>query len=97
MATDNARSNTCTEGFSSRHPNGANFTFCDGSVHFISDLIEFSNASLEYPPSGTWPGYCFTKPTKCTDKYPNTSADLDDFGVYQLLGIRNDNRPTPAL
>ena len=36
----------CTEGFSSPHPDGGHFAFCDGSVHFIADDIDFSNAGL---------------------------------------------------
>ncbi len=38
--------NSCGEGFSSSHPSGANFAFGDGSVHFISENIDFSNAGL---------------------------------------------------
>jgi prepilin-type processing-associated H-X9-DG protein len=36
---------TCGEGFDSSHPGGANFVFCDGTVHFISDNVQFSNGA----------------------------------------------------
>ena len=80
------RSNTCTEGFSSMHPGGAFFAFCDGSVHFINEDIEFDNAGLTTIDH-------FTRPQNFPSNYPNTNADLADFGTYQLLGIRADGQP----
>jgi prepilin-type N-terminal cleavage/methylation domain-containing protein/prepilin-type processing-associated H-X9-DG protein len=32
----------CDMGFKSRHPGGAQFTFCDGSVHYLNDTIDYT-------------------------------------------------------
>ena len=40
--------NSCTEGFSSAHPGGGNFLYCDGSVQSLNDDIAFSNAGVTF-------------------------------------------------
>ena len=34
---------SCDMGFKSEHPGGAMFAFCDGSVHFLSENIDYTN------------------------------------------------------
>ena len=72
-------SNVCTEGFSSAHPGGGYFTNCDGSVKFVSNDISFSNGGLS------------EQDITNNDTPPGYNVLL--LGVYQRLGIRNDEIP----
>ena len=68
--------NTCTEGFSSKHPGGGNFAFCDGSVTFINEDIEYNEAD-NYEEQGL--------------DYFQGVKNGKTIGAYQRLGVRNDD------
>src|SRR5262249_50116593 len=86
-ATSTLQSNNY-EAFSSRHAGGANYVFCDGSVHFISDNINFAfnDASTQDTRSNHGGEYLPAAGSNLYGLNPQT------MGVYQLLGIRNDGQ-----
>jgi prepilin-type N-terminal cleavage/methylation domain-containing protein len=73
---------TCPEGFSSAHPGGGFFAFCDGSVHFINDDISFSTMGNS--------AKCFVKEPggRCLSTF-----STQVIGVYQRLAWRDDGVP----
>jgi prepilin-type N-terminal cleavage/methylation domain-containing protein len=73
--------NTCTEGFSSKHAGGAFFAFCDASVRFVSDDINYHE--------------CFNSKTcYAAANHPSGGCRIrlgnDYIGVYQRLSWRDD-------
>jgi prepilin-type N-terminal cleavage/methylation domain-containing protein/prepilin-type processing-associated H-X9-DG protein len=70
---------TNMHGHSSDHPGGGNFCFADGSVHFISENIEFDNGGVN-DSTGTHADFV-------------QAASQGWMGLYQLLGVKNDGEP----
>jgi prepilin-type processing-associated H-X9-DG protein len=68
---------TQIHGFSSQHPGGAHFCFVDGSVHYLSDTIEFNAGGLASDNTGATIEFF-------------EAARQDQVGTYQLLGVIND-------
>jgi prepilin-type N-terminal cleavage/methylation domain-containing protein/prepilin-type processing-associated H-X9-DG protein len=66
---------------SSFHPAGANFAFCDGSVHFIKDSI----SSWPYNPATGYPNGVTSNSANGT----YTVVAGTQIGVYQQLSTRN--------
>ncbi|MEW4565422.1 DUF1559 domain-containing protein [Bremerella sp. JC770] len=67
-------------GFTSQHIGGGFFAYCDGSVQFISEDIEFDRNGQS---SGWYGGDAL---------YDAIYQNADGMGVYQLLGIRDDGQ-----
>jgi prepilin-type N-terminal cleavage/methylation domain-containing protein len=75
--------NMCTEGFSSPHPGGVFFAFCDASVHFISDDISAD------PLGGNQRDCTAIKSDPLTVRC-RSMINGATIGVYQRLAWRDD-------
>jgi hypothetical protein len=77
---------TCPEGFSSAHPGGGFFGFCDASVRFIKDDISFDMAGNDK----TCYAIKASSTVACKGTNPSTGVSI---GVYQRLSWRDDEVP----
>ncbi|MHB9079506.1 MAG: H-X9-DG-CTERM domain-containing protein [Pirellulaceae bacterium] len=57
----------------------ANFCFVDGSVHFLPDTIDSRDGGVDSGNAGTHDAFCM-------------AASNNLVGLYQLLGVMNDQQ-----
>ncbi len=74
---------TNIHGFSSHHPGGSTFCFCDGSVHFLADTIDSRAGGIDSGNAGNHIDFCHAAAAKLV-------------GLYQLLGVRDDQQPVTS-
>ena len=85
IAWNSGNRDGCYEGFSSMHPNGANFALADGSVRFVSNNIEFK--------TGTGRGLSGTTRNNFDVHSKGHPEWAPVYSVYSRLGRRNDGFP----